>query len=267
MKISKEKIRLLGLSNNEILTLEALLEGENTPLLISRKTKISRPSVYDTLKKLRERSLIKTNVKNGKKYWSINKTQNIENELFNTKKELLRMGKGVKEIQDIDESTIIVHKGKEAVQKVIFDIVEKHKDKRLQTIQGDGVVEGWNKTMGLDKINKTNRLIKKNLIISEIIFPYGLFEKQIKNLGKQWIKDFEGRAAVAHEIDEKYFDHAGQIWIFKNSLYLIDMNDEVVIEIRKSEIRKLILSMFRFIQDNAHKFDLNARLRKLLAEQ
>ncbi len=142
MKISKEKIRLLGLSNNEILTLEALLEGENTPLLISRKTKISRPSVYDTLKKLRERSLIKTNVKNGKKYWSINKTQNIENELFNTKKELLRMGKGVKEIQDIDESTIIVHKGKEAVQKVIFDIFEKHKDKRLQTIQGDGVVEG-----------------------------------------------------------------------------------------------------------------------------
>lgn len=42
------------------------------------------------------------------------------------------------------------------------------------------------------------------------------------------------------------------------------MNEETVIEVRNSEIQKLVLSMFHFIQDNSRKFDVNAQLRKLL---
>lgn len=267
MEISKEKIRLLGLSNKETCTLEALINGVNTPLLISRLAKISRPAVYDILEKLKNRGIVEINLKNGKKYWSIKKSRKIAEELFNTKKELLKIDEGVNEIQDKGDSTVIVHRGKEAVKNVIFDIIEKHKEERLLTIQGDGVVSGWNKTIGVDTTNKINRLTKKNSIITEIIFPQNLFERQVKEMGRKWLEDFEGRPAVFHEIDKKYFDHAGQIWIFKKSLYLIDMEGETIIEIRKSEILKLIVSMYRFIQNNSKKIDLNSRLRQLIEKE
>ena len=97
--------------------------------------------------------------------------------------------------------------------------------------------------------------------------PFGFFERQTKALGKKWAQDFEGRMAVNHEIDEEYFQHGGQIWIFKKSVYLIAMNEEIIIEVRNSEIQKLLLSMFSFIQDNSQKFDVNARLRKLLGKE
>jgi len=45
------------------------------------------------------------------------------------------------------------------------------------------------------------------------------------------------------------------------------MNEEIIIEVRNSEIQKLILSMFRFIQDNSKKFDVNERLRKLVKKK
>jgi len=73
--------------------------------------------------------------------------------------------------------------------------------------------------------------------------------------------------AVNHGIDEEYFQHGGQVWMFKNSVYFIAMNEEIIIEVRNSEIQKLLLSMFSFIQDNSQKFDVNARLRKLLGEK
>ncbi|MAG12232.1 hypothetical protein CL630_00255 [bacterium] len=70
--------------------------------------------------------------------------------------------------------------------------------------------------------------------------------------------------SATHEIDEEYFKHGGQVWVFRNSLYLIAMNEEIIIEVRNSEIQKLILSMFRFIQDNSKKIDVNALLRGLI---
>ena len=77
-------------------------------------------------------------------------------------------------------------------------------------------------------------------------------------------KGLAGRAASTHVIDEEYFKHGGQIWIFKNSLYFIAMNEEIIIEVRNSEIQKLVLSLFRFIQDNSRKIDVNAILRSLM---
>lgn len=50
----------------------------------------------------------------------------------------------------------------------------------------------------------------------------------------------------------------------QESLYLIAMREEIIIEVRNSEIQKLILSMFRFMQDHSKKIDVNALLRALI---
>lgn len=164
----------------------------------------------------------------------------------------------------VDDATVVIHRGKDAVRQVIRSIMVEQKNERFFTITGDGVAPGWDQVFGQEAINDLNKAMKKNNLISEIITPYGFFERQVQIQGAEWGKHFSGRAAISHEIDEEYFEHAGQVWIFKHSLYLIAMHEEVIIEIRNSETQKLIHEMFRFIQDNSRKFDVNARLRELI---
>jgi hypothetical protein len=267
IKLSKEHIRLLGLSRKEVEVLDALRAEKSTPLLISEYTKVSRPAIYEILVRLHKRGIIKSSIRDGKKYWSQAKERDLEQELYNIKKQFFDIEEGTEEVRGLSDSTVIVHRGATAIRKLIQDMFENHKDRRFYGIQGDNVVPGWNKIFSIEGTNELNRAIKKNGMIMEGILPHGFFERQTKALGQQWAKDFEGRAAVTHEIDEEYFQNAGQIFIFRNSLYLIAMNEEIIIEVRNSEIQKLILSMFRFIQDNSRKIDVNAILRELIKEE
>jgi len=267
MKLSPEQIKLLGLSRKEVWVLDALREGKNTPMLISEHAKVSRPAIYEILVRLHKRGLIKSNIISGKKYWSQAKERDLEQELYETKKAFFDVAEGVEEVHSLSDSTVIVHRGAGAIHKLLNNLFKENKGERLYGIQGDVVAIGWDKIFGVEGTNEINRMIKKNGIIVEGILPYGWFERQTKLLGKKWAEDFEGRASATHEINEEYFQHGGQIWIFKNSLYLMAMNEEIIIEVRNSEIQKLILSMFRFIQDNSRKFDVNARLRKLLGTE
>jgi len=264
IKLSNEQIRLLGLSRKEIRVFDALRSGDTTPLTISGHTKISRPAIYEILQRLKNRGLAKSNIINGKKYWSQAKDRDLEEELYSTKRQLLNIKKGVEEVRGISDSMVVVHRGGPAIRKLLNTIIKDNKDERLYGIQGDVVLIGWNKVFGVEGTNELNREIKKNRIIVEAIVPHGWLERQTKLLGEKWAKNFEGRMAVTHEIDEEYFKHGGQIWVFRNSLYLIAMNEEIIIEVRNSEIQKLILSMFRFIQDNSKKIDVNALLRGLI---
>jgi len=267
MKLAKDQIKLLGLTSKEVSILDTLRSGKNTPLKISQITKISRPAIYEILTKLHKRGLVKTNIVNGKKYWSQAKDRDLEQELYSTKKQLLNISEGVEETHGLSDSIVIVHKGVEAVQRVLMEIVKNNKGQRLFGIQGDRIILGWNKIFGSEKINEFNNLVKENEIITEFIVPPNFFERGFEDGGKSWAQNFMGRMSISHEIEDQYFEHGGQIFIFKNSLYLIAMNEEVVIEVRNSEIQKLLLSMHSFIQDNSKKFDTNKLLKEIIGEE
>ncbi len=264
MESTKELTRLLGLSSKESKVLEAVKDGFNTPLVISSKTKVSRPAIYEALNRFKKRGLVKTNIKNGKKYWSLVPVRSIEASLFDAKKFLLDVSDGVEEIRGVDDATVIVHRGAEALHRVVQSISSDYKDKRIYMIQGDKVSPGWTRVFGLERINKFNRSLKKNQLISEMVVNPGLFERQIEEHGEKWAIDFEGRTAMTHYMDGEGFEHAGQIWIIKNSMYLMAIEEEVIIEVRNSDIQELVLSMFRFIQDHSRKIDVNALLRELI---
>jgi hypothetical protein len=267
MKLDQKQLKLLGLSPKEVRVLDALREGKSTPVTISSHTKVSRPAIYEILDRLHTRGLVKSNIRHGKKYWSQAKDQDIDRSLYETKKALFDFQEGREEVHGLSDSTVVVHRGGDAIRTVLRSILKENKDQRLYGIQGDTVIIGWNKVFGVEGTNELNRFIKKNRIITEAILPFGWFERQTKLMGKQWAKDFEGRMAVTNEIDEEYFQHAGQIWMFKDSLYLVAMNEEVVIEVRNSDIQKLILAMFHYVQNNSRKFDVNERLRELIAKE
>ncbi len=261
MKLSPEHIKLLGLSRKEIAVLDALRAGSSTPLAISKDTGVSRPAVYEILTRLKNRGIAKKTVKNGKAFWILAKRRDLDGEIYEMKRQLFSINEGIEEIHGASDSTVIVHRGGTAIRALLLSIFRDHKEQKLYGIQGDVVAIGWNKVFGIEGTNEINGWIKKNRIIVEGIIPHGWLERQVKLLGKKWADDFMGRAAITHEIDGSYFNHGGQVFIFKNSLYLIAMNEEIIIEVRNSEIQKLILSLFRFMQDNSKKIDVNDILR------
>lgn len=267
MKLSNKNLKLLGLSPKEIKVLDALIIGNTTPLAIYWFTEISRPAIYEILARLKSRGLIGSYIKDGKTYWRMARNRDIEETIYEAKRQLLGIEEGVEEVRGASDATVIVHRGASAIRALLSSLFKDNKEQKLYAMQGDVVDIGWNKIFGVEGINEINQLIKKNRIITEGIIPEGWFERQFKLLGEEWAEEFVGRAAITHEIEERYFKHGGQVFVFKDSLYLIAMNEEIIIEIRNSEIQKLILAMFRFIEDNSKKIDVNSVLRQLIGTE
>ncbi|MDB5259952.1 MAG: hypothetical protein JWN37_183 [Candidatus Nomurabacteria bacterium] len=257
-------LRILGLTKKETQVFKAIKMGFSTPLVISHKVKVSRPAIYEIIIRLKERGLIKSHIKNGKKLWEVEKGEAIDHLLYEAKKEILNIHSGSEEVKGTSDSTVIVHRGKDAIKSLLDNVFKDYKNERCYGFQGDLPASGWGSVYGIEATNAINKLIKKNGIITEAVMPAGWFERQYKVMGKDWAIDFEGRSTRTHVIPEEYFQHGGQLFIFKNALYLLAMNEEVVVEIRNSELQKMILAMFRYVQDQSEKIDPNRILRELI---
>ncbi len=263
----KNNLQALGLSRKEEKVLLALRDGTNTPLLLNRKTDVSRPAVYAILKNLKEKGLADYRTHNGKKYWQMCDEREIDRAIADAKHTLLKIPEGSEAIHGLSDSTVIVHRGVEAVKNTMLTLFSGSREEQfLWGFQGDTATIGWNKTFTVAETNRINRDIKKNGVITVALLPDGWFEDQTRKLGIEWAKDFEGRTTRVNVIDPKYFKHGGQMWVFKGSLYLFSLNEELIVEIRNSEIQKMILSIFEFMQENSHAIDANELLRKLMAE-
>jgi sugar-specific transcriptional regulator TrmB len=261
------KLKLLDLSNKEEKVLMALKDGYGTPLRIMEVTKVSRPAVYDIFKKLKKRGLVESKITHGKKHWHMVSERELADTLYETKKVLLGLHDGSQEVVGVSDGVVVVHTGKEAVKKVLFEMFRSHKSERFLGTANMEAVNGWLNILTPEEINETNRIIKKNSLITEVIGPHDSLEKHFKVSGVEWAKDYEGRTASTVYVDKKYFNHAGQIFAFKDSLYLLALNDQMIIEIRHSDIQKMILSMYAFMKDRGEIIDANRVLRTLMGEQ
>lgn len=259
------RLRALGLSKKEEKVLVALRDGAGTPLALSRMTKVSRPAVYAILKNLKKRGLVESRITDGKKHWRMCDAREIDRVIADAKHALLNIPDGSSEVYGVSESSVIVHRGAEAIKRLMLTLFATHPRDRLLGFQGGTSTIGWNRMFSVAETNKINRDIKNNHIIVEAILPEGWFEEQTRLLGVGWAKDFEGRTTRVNIIDPKYFKHGGQCWIFKDALYFFALNEELLIEVRNSEIQKMVLSIIAFMQDNSRVIDANGLLRKLMA--
>lgn len=262
-----QNLDLLGITPKERRVLLALQDGQNTPLLLSRTTRVSRPAVYAILQNLKKRGLAQSRITNSKKHWQLVSQKEIEEALYETKRALLKIPKGREELHGLSDSMVVVHRGRDAIKHVMLGLFADKKNERFYWgFQGDNSSKAWNEMFTVAETNRINRYIKGNGIISEGILPKGWFEEQTRELGVEWAKDFEGRTARIHVLDPKYFKHGGQCWIFKDSLYLFALGEEIVVEVRNSEIQRMILSAFEFMQENSPVIDANELLRNLVAK-
>jgi len=261
-----ETLKLLGLSKKEQKVLISLQAGSDTPVKLTKATDVSRTAIYAILQNFKKRGLAHSHITSGKKHWSLTPEREIEKVLYAAKRTLLKIPEGREEVHGLSDATIIIHRGPESIRKVLGELLFAHKHERFYALIGDSAAVYWNKIFSLQETNRFNRALKRNNIIAESIVQEGVLERQTRELGVSWAKDFEGRTTRVNEIDAEYFAHGAQVWIFKQSIYLMALGEELVIEIRNSEIQKMLLTFFKFIQDNSRVIDANALLRNVIAE-
>ncbi len=265
----REKLKILDLSSKEERVLLALQQGLGTPLSISTSTKVTRPAVYDILSKLKKRGLVASQIKGGKKSWHMVSEGELADTLYEAKKVLLKFSDGKKEMHGVSDSVLTVYRGKDAVRKVILGMLTGRKHERflgLSDFSPSLLDDGWLTVLSASDIHEFNRMVKRNSIIAELVAPSGWIDDHYKAMGDAWAKDYEGRTASSVYIDKKYFGHSGQIFAFNDALYLLAIKDQLVIEIRHSDIQKMILGMYAFIKENGKSIDVNRRLRELMAQ-
>lgn len=245
-----------------------LLQKEplSTPLTLSRKCTIPRASIYVALETLRKRGLAHHMRVDKKSLWSLASEKEIADTLYETKKVILGFVDGKDEIGGVTDGVVTVHRGKEAVKKAVMGMITHRKNERFlcYTSFSDILDKGWLTIFTPDEINKWNRIVKKNAIISELVAPERWIEKHFEAMGTSWAKDYEGRASSSVTLPEKYFKHSGQIFAFKDVMYLLALNDAMIIEIRHSDIQKMILAMYTFMKERGEVVDVNKRLRELM---
>lgn len=255
---------LLNLSQNEQLIF-TLLDNYDTPIELAKHCSIPRPTIYITLDKLTARGLIYKQKHFNKKRWLKNSDEYLERLLKGAGLSLLKnIIKPSEKISVSDNLQISVHKGPKQISELLSGFIKKYPHERMIMISGNEVIDSWNRVLGVKKINAFNRQIKEVGMITELITSQKWFEHQANFFGTEWSKDFEGRSTRVQNIDDKYLDYSSQIFIIKNRVYLVSMEDEVFIEIKNSEIAKLIISLSRFIQDHSSVFDPNALLREII---
>jgi hypothetical protein len=223
--------------------------------------------VYVILQKLKKRGIADSRILEGKKSWHFTNSKELAETLYELKKSLLQLSDGREEVVGVEDSTIVVHRGKEAVRKIFFTMFMAHKQERFLALTDVTPLESWLATFTQEEINETNRIIKKNSLITELIVPMGWLEDHFNALGDEWARDYEGRTSSTVYADKKYFNHSGQIFAFKDSLYLLALDDQLVIEIRHSDIQKMILAMYSFIKDHGVKVDANKRIREMIEKK
>ncbi len=260
------ELSILGLTGKEEKVLLSVQEGHSTVVDIAAYTKVSRPSVYDILKKLKRRGLVMHKTDDGKKRWYMENERKLTDNLYLLKKKLLSFVDGKEEAEGVTDGTVTVHRGDEAIRNAIWDIFSSRKNERFQGYMGfDQVAAGWETLFTMQEISTLNKMVKENKIITESIFPKNWVENMFAKYGEVWAKDYEGRTASSVYVDVKYFHTSGQLFAFKDVMYLLALKDKMIIEIRHSDIQKMILGMYSFMKDNGEVIDINKRLRDLIA--
>ena len=279
-----KNLNVLGLSDYEAHVFTFLQNIKNktnskesldyaSPLVIARHTQIPRASVYFTLGSLEKRGLVKNSKVNSKSVWHIESIENISNTIAAVKNILTGHSVDRKELDILDTeksltnlvSNVVIHQGLEAVRSIIYKIIREHKDENFYGYTGvNGVISAWDKIFSRAEVNELNRIIKDNKIICVGVFPKDFASDAFKEYGKGWAMDYEGRTAATNYVDKKYFANTGQMFAFRDAMYLMSLKDKLVIEIRHNDIQKMILSMYQYMRDTSDSVDINEELRILL---
>lgn len=239
---SFEKALLLNKNEKAILGSFGI---DETPLSLSTKTSIPRPTVYIALDRLEKRGLVAI-VKKGKKlYW--NKAHDLFQQFENDKP--MRSIRIYTKPKDITE---------------LFESFARNPEHRLKALLGNKVGKPWREAIGEAPIVSANRSLKRNKIVTEVISSIECYRDHVEFFGEDWVESYTGRPFKVSLFDPSYFDHAAQIFLHGPKTLIVNMERKFAVEIHDAQIAKMMDSTFKLIQDQTVPTNIEEKLREML---
>ena len=246
-EITPEIAKILGLRKQEMLIMSAISGMGKHVSMIARHTKIPRTSLLYILQGLKKRNLVKK-VKIQKMYYWKSNTINALRALNNVRSE------------------ITVHDGKDSIMKMYDRLLDLPFNARVKGIQPDNSIKQALRHVDISEWNEINKVIKEKKLIFEGVVHEKSVDTILQELGKSKAKsaynNFIGRLEDYVKIPDDFANVESEIYIFGGSVYIINWNKEIALEICNKDMVDLLTAMFSCVKELGHRYSQNQKMEK-----
>lgn len=265
-------LKILGLTGTETSILGVLTTAKSIQM-IAEDTSLSRTGVNYALKKLIGMKLVTYALFGRRKLYSSitakafsQKLKNILGEIEISSKD--KKGTGIRVSK---ESQFTIHVGIKEVVEAYSRIASTNQNTRIKAIQG---YKSWItivEKLSPNELVQFNQSIRENHLIIDGILQENQYARYADYLKKHpgstntaSAKSLTGRMADYTAIPSNFFDVFSEIWIFKNTVIIINWNEEVAIEITNQEMMAFLRDMFEFVKIGGKKVNHEEEMEKIL---
>ena len=285
MKLTKEMIKILGLTDYEVIILKALKEKDFLIQDLSTHTAIPRTSLYYALPHLVDRGFIESFKRNRKTLWrnafdsqieGLFKNQQMdqgnENGIDDTSQRNKNTG-GDNFIKRISNSSkISFYHGKNQTINALMDISTIPQHSRFYGIQPEASVVGAINKGGIDKIIEFNNKVKDSKLIVEGIIHERGTDSMIQSLSpkdeKRLLASFSSRSADTAKLPEGFLNNTkAEIYLYDNKkVAIINWYEDFAVTIENKDVFDLLIEMFKSTKYMLKKYDQNEKIAKKLVD-
>lgn len=277
MKLTKDLIKILGLTDYEVVILKALKEKEFIIQDLAMQTDIPRTSLYYTLPHLVDRGFIESYRRNKKTYW-----RNIYNETIDDFFERYKLNENEKETSNASEDNLIkrispktkvyFYNGKNQAVNVLRDVEKLPPHSRFYGIQPEASIVGAITENRLEDIIEFNKKVKSSKLIVEGIIHEKGTESMVQSLSaankKRLLDSFSGRTADTSKLPEGFLNNIkAEIYFYDDKkIAIVNWYEDFAIIIENKDVFDLLIEMFKSTKYMLKKYDQNEKIARKLVE-
>lgn len=257
--ITMPQAELLGLASQEKKVLNLLVTSKDslTATAISDHVSEPRTTINFYLRKLLDRGWIEKVKSPGSQYplWRLNDKRKI--------KDIVSSFFALFGITQNALATLTAKEGYEQVKAAYERILEAGETERVFVIQGSHSPFATLKNLPIEFIEEMHTVQKRKPIILEgITSEKGL--SVFNGMTKRELQSHYGRLTVVYVIPDEYLDFDAEIFIFKNSIIIIQSEVAKSFIFKDENIARALKKLIEFIEQSAQKVDVNSYIKELL---
>jgi predicted transcriptional regulator len=245
-------LEALNLSTNERIVINIMRQQREAEKIstISKQCRMPHTTVSYVLRKLENRKLI-TRVKVNNHYrWRYRKNLDL---LENASPE------------SFQSALFDVAVGTNHAIKEFMRILELAPTERLYSIQGAGLSKDILKKIDMKFLHSFHSEIKRKQIIIDGIMAESVLNL-MKNMSTEQLQSHLDRLTVVYILPDELIPFSLDIFVFRNSILLIDYKTERIVRIEESSLAGALKTLYKIAQLQGKKIDLNKYIRELISQ-
>ena len=281
MKLTKDLIKILGLTDYEVTILKALKEKEFIIQDLATHTEIPRTSLYYALPHLVERGFIESFRRSRKTYWRSIYNETIDGFFEKHRSNKVEIEEGIVETSNTGDnfikrisprSKVYFYNGKNKAVNDFRDMEKLPPHSRFYGIQPEASIVGGINRNRLEDIIDFNKRVKSSKFIVEGIIHESGTESMVQSLSptdkKRLLDSFSGRSADTAKLPEGFLnDTKAEIYLYDNKkVAIVNWYEDFAVIIENKDVFDLLIEMFKSTKYMLKKYDQNEKIARKLVE-